>query len=276
MEYQDRMVVVVEVGGKVLREHDGAVRLPFGSDYGLRLKNMNSRRAVVSVSVDGEDVLTDNQIVVEPDDDVCLAGFMEANGQVRRQFRFIQKTDDIVKHRGDRLDDGMIRVEFRYERPEPETRRVETVHRDYYDWPPPRPVPVPWVQPWPYPGVFWNCTSPLGKTFYSSSASHPPMTTGASTGLWTNVECSHLGSPAADEGITVRGGRAGQSFRSVDVGDLETGSGVIVLRLRGTGKGGDPVKAAVTTRRRVPCPTCGRKSGSGAEFCSKCGTSLMG
>ena len=265
MAYEQQFVAVVEQGGMVLGEHDGMVRMPFGEDYGLRLKNLGSRRAVVSVSIDGEDVLGGKRIVAEPDSETRLDGFMDQAGRVRRRFRFVQKTEEIIEHRGDRLDDGVVRVEFRFERERPEVRRVMTVYDEWYNYRPWRPYD-PW-RPYVHPLV-WR------DDFPTTTWGALITTTGALT--CSAIPCTLTASqgPMADEGITVKGGRAEQDFRPVCTDELEKASYVIVIRLRGTNRAGQPVKRAVTTRQRLACPTCGRESRSDAEYCSKCGTAL--
>jgi len=272
MAYEQQFVAVVEQGGRVLREHDGVVRMPFGEDYGLRLKNLGSRRAVVSVSIDGEDVLGGKRVVAEPDSETRLDGFMDQSGRVRWRFRFIRKTEEIVEHRGDRLDDGVIRVEFRFERERPEVRRVTTIHNDeWYNyrplWPydPWRPYVRPHLlhyEPLVYRGGSPTITWSTSNTTGTLTCSAMPCTLTASR------------SPMADEGITVKGDRAEQDFRPICTDELEEASHVIVIRLRGASTAGQLVKRVVTTRQRLACPTCGRESRSDAEYCSRCGTAL--
>jgi len=48
--YKEQMVAAVKVGGKVLRENGETVVLPFGSEYSVYLKNLNTVRA----GVDGD------------------------------------------------------------------------------------------------------------------------------------------------------------------------------------------------------------------------------
>jgi len=57
-------------------------------------------------------------------------------------------------------------------------------------------------------------------------------------------------------------------YRLVEVYEVSP-QPIVTVRRKG-------VPVAATDLRRVPCPTCGRKARSDAEFCSKCGTSLMG
>ncbi|HLD90977.1 MAG TPA: hypothetical protein VI911_08195 [Patescibacteria group bacterium] len=114
--YKNNFLVILKHNGKVLREIDGVVTVPFGSDYTIVLKNYDSRRAVVSVDIDGLSVLNGNQIVVPANDIVELQGALD-NLSVNNKFRFIQKTKAISDFRGDRLDDGIVRVEYTFEKP---------------------------------------------------------------------------------------------------------------------------------------------------------------
>jgi len=67
MMFQNGFVVAVKNDkGEVLREsRNQEVFLPFHSEYSLRLKNNNGRRATAEVIIDGTKVLGDHQIVIE-------------------------------------------------------------------------------------------------------------------------------------------------------------------------------------------------------------------
>ena len=61
MVYLEKFVtVVVSKNGKFLREikdnGSDTVQLPFGSEFALKFKNLNSTRAAISVEIDGQDV----------------------------------------------------------------------------------------------------------------------------------------------------------------------------------------------------------------------------
>lgn len=117
MMYANQFVAVVKCDGKILREHDDTVLLPFGSDYSILLKNLSAKQAKIGVEIDGKDALKGNQILIEPNNSTELLGFMKKNGIVKRAFRFIQKTDDVITHRGDNVDDGMIRITYAFVEP---------------------------------------------------------------------------------------------------------------------------------------------------------------
>lgn len=235
MVYMNKFVVAVKHRGKVLRDSNGIVRLPFGADYSLLLKNKNSVRALVDVEIDGEDVLSGNSLIIGPNEHTNLKGFMSGR-KVRNRFRFIKKTKQISKYRGDRVDDGLVRVAFRFEKPIVETV-VFPKYREYGDR-----------------------TAGGPCTFTSSSFS------------CTYTDGGNVMSSKSSDGITVPGAETNQDFVVGNIGTLEIGSQVIVLQLKGyTGKG-KKIKKPITSKTRLVCRTCGKRSKSSAKFCSRCGT----
>lgn len=198
MVFHRNFVVAVKANGKVLRERHGCqVYLPFGSEYSLLLKNLDSRRAAVKVEIDGTDVLNGRRLVLEPNSHTELERFLEDDLQQGKRFRFIQKTKEIADHRGDRLDDGLIRVEYWFE---------QYLGNYYY-----------------YPN-YWNDWHRLWAPTY------PPYIIyggGSSNNYAANMQCS------SEEGITVPGSTSRQSFHYSSIGLLETRSHVITLRLLG-------------------------------------------
>ena len=243
MMYNNNFVVVIKNKGKVLRESDnGVVRLPFGSDYTILLKNKDSRKAVADVEIDGEDVATG--IIVPGNDSVELKGAL--NGlKVKNHFRFIKKTRQISKFRGDRPDDGLVRVEYRFEQP------------DYIYYQPVKPLKKKSFAP-EHTDITW--------TYYSGNTSE--VRYGATCDSFTLT---------SDAGITVPGKETNQNFEYGHTKPLEAQSHVIVLHLRGavkTRKKVKRVKKAITVKTRIQCNTCGNRYKSSAKFCANCGTYL--
>jgi len=238
MMYNNNFVVVIKHKGKVLREsNDGVVRLPFGSDYSILLKNKDSRKAVVNVEVDGEDVATG--IIVSGNESVELEGVIE-DMRVNNKFRFIQKTKEISDHRGDRPDDGLVRVEYRFEQYEYEPINIQPLIEIKYK---PK-TDVGWI--------YNNTTTDNASNF---------------------VYCCSCSNTISDAGITVPGAETKQDFVYGNTKPLESQSHVIILHLRGKIKT-KKVKKPITVRTRLTCNTCGRKSKSYAKFCNNCGTYL--
>lgn len=251
MMYSNNFIVVIKHKGKVLREsNNGVVRLPFGSDYSILLKNKDSRKAVANVEIDGENVATG--IIVPENDSVELKGAIE-DLRVNNCFRFIKKTKEISNYRGNRPDDGLVRVEYRFEQREIELP-IRPLKRKSCDI---------WVDDF------------------------------KSSGDWTYIPCSHTNDGTgnatfnncyythgatmdsfSDEGITVPGAETRQDFVYGHTKPLESRSFVIILHLRGRTKERRLIRKPITVKARLRCNTCGRKSKSSVKFCGNCGTYL--
>jgi len=283
MMYKERFIAVIKYNGKVLRERNDIVKLPFGSEYSIMLKNLESRKAVVNVSVDGEDVLDGKKIIVDANSEMELKGFMKGIS-VRNRFKFIQKTKEISDHRGDRLDDGIVRVEFTFEKKKV-TQIVEETKVYTTEWP-----KVWWYWTCPSCGT-WPCTCSKwwsSDYYYLNNPSNGSGGFSCSSGDSETINCFHsssdlnnmsftdsgVGAPLDDEGITVKGSKTRQDFSYGHTRELEEESSVIILRLRGINKKGTAVKKPVTVKTKLTCPTCGRKSKSTKRFCGNCGTCL--
>ena len=263
--YQNKLVLALKVAGKILREQNGAVQIPFGSEYTVFVKNLNARRAKVKLSIDGTDATSDTWLVVGPNATLELERFIvNGNFNEGRRFKFIERTADIEEHRGIKSDDGLVRCEFQVERAVVDV----PVYREY-DVPVPRPYyqPQPWDRRWPYPPTPWR-----------------KMTASASSGQRSSVQRNRrivqenfVGAAGAadvsDYGITVQGSVSHQQFHSVQ--DFPTGeSDVMVLHLRGI-VAGKAVDVPVTVNAKRQCASCGKTSGSDSEFCPRCGTALV-
>ena len=257
MTYKENFVAIVKCGGKILRERDGFVTLPFGTEYSLLFKNLDSRKALVKVSIDGVNVL-ENGLILAPNSDSEIEGFLEGNN-VKNRFKFIQKTQEIMEHRGDRIDDGMIRVEFQHEKiVERKTVIYDHVHHDHYHY---HPYWYPYYPP--QTPFYWTCNNnEVVGDRYSSGESE------------IKTYClNSVSLPLQDEGITVKGSESGQHFHYGSIGDLDNSS-VIVIRLRGVKEMGQMVERPVCVGDKFTCKSCGRKFLSTAKFCNNCGTFL--
>jgi len=294
MAYKDKFVAVVKCNGKNLRERKNEgemfITLPFGAEYTLLFKNLHSRRAVVQVEIDGVDVLSGHELVVHAHLELELEGFMEALGRrATAGFKFIQKTKEISDARGDKVDDGMITISFAFE---------ESSHRPIFV----KSDPCPWtkpIKPWRPREPRWKLTyggdttdgdhtilrsKTLSSDADGSSCLYSSSVSTCDSASLSDVKVTNTSSfdgivdeqsaPLDDEGITVHGSDVNQQFNSVHVGPVGNYE-TIVLRLRGVTASGKQVKKAVTTKTKVKCPTCGRRSRSHIKFCNNCGTNIQ-
>jgi len=235
MMYNEKMIATVKVGGKVLREFKDTVFLPFASEYEIYLKNLNTVRASVRVFVDGNDVLGGRSLIIEPNSDLSLERSI-AGGNLTEgnKFKFIERTETIEKHRGIGAEDGIVRIEYQYERLPQFRHPTFTQHSsDWYGLP---------------RGVV---SKGIGGASLSTTRAY-----------------------STNAGITVPGSHSTQSFKQGSYFAVEDTKHVIVLRLLGESKDYEPVTNPVTVKHKPECQTCGKLNKSGSKFCSECGTSL--
>lgn len=285
-----QLVAVVKVQGQVMREvrqsGSDVIYLPFGSEYEIEFQNLSSKRAAVTVEVDGEVATGGHKLVIDANSRGNLQGALDGNGVVaHNRFKFIKMNDKIEQARGIDGRDGLIRISWQYEKPyvPPYT-------------PPYRPPYIPrrrWDDHDTYRGILrsknlsdcggFKCCAPnMGGGGGSS------MSAGPSSGMGSGLESSmdaQIGAADVqsfndswqdnDKGITVAGSVVDQQFGTTYLRELEAETHVIVFELRGTTKNGAAVARPRTVRAKVACPTCKTNNASHDKFCRDCGTCLV-
>ena len=118
MMYANKMVASIKANGRILREHKDTVYIPFGSEYSFLLKNLNTTRALVNVFIDGED-MTPGGLVLNAGQEVDLERSIKGGNLMEgNRFKFIERTGAIENGpRGIKLEDGLVRIEFQFEKP---------------------------------------------------------------------------------------------------------------------------------------------------------------
>jgi len=112
MMYGKKFVTAIKVGGKVLREFDEKVYLPFAAEYAILLKNLHpNKRAVAKIFIDGKNV-SGGGYVISPNSESTIERFVD----IANNFKFIEKTSKVAQFRGNNAEDGIVRVEFQFER----------------------------------------------------------------------------------------------------------------------------------------------------------------
>jgi len=304
--FKDDFVCVIKVGNKVLREQDGIVKLPFGSEYVILLKNLHNTRAAITIKIDDQQV-TCGRLVLDPNEECELEGFMEGH-HVTHRFKFIEKTEQISEFRGDRAADGILRVEYEFEKtPEVHTH---TYHHDHYDhwhngWNFLSGVRGPVYGSLPYtfnvnsdhlnsqtfsgpPGgslesinlhdgdsVVNNQKDALDGALFSMSCNVPPVEKNvAKKSVMRGRESLRSKTGEVKDGITVKGSSSDQSFATTYLGQMEGVKRVIALKLMGYTSQFQKVAEPITVQTKLICPTCGQHNRSSSKFCPNCGTSI--
>jgi len=261
MVYKKQFAAAIKVSGKILREYNGEqVYLPFGSEFAIILKNLNSVRASVKVWIDGQPATDGVSLTIEPNSSIELERFISSgNLKVGNKFKFIERTETIEDFRGIRVDDGLVRIEYQFENKN--TTPIEPqVHHHYH--------PPIWHQ-----GLNAPMYSPH-NTWYSGGDT---IRCAAATSDSPNVGNAVLAKGvlrANSVGITVPGSVSNQVFNMSSVFPMESEVNSLVIHLLGQSEDLVNVVEPITVKAKAKCTTCGKQNKATAKFCSECGTSL--
>lgn len=275
MMYNSRLAVAVKVNGKVLREFNkDTVFLPFGSEYSLLIKNLNSVRTIVNITIDGQNMTRDG-LIVDAYREVELERKITENLNKGNRFKFIERSDAVEAHRGVKLEDGLIRVEYQFEKTYP--------------------TPLYYVSPthqWYGSGTTWTSAPIVGSSASNNISASEYKTSGILRGATLNHIASNATAsydPAGpvnaslsdfvpqgfnDAGITVPGSESNQKFSTVQSFPLETEKHVMIFKLLGETPDNEPIRKPVTVKHKPRCTTCNKQNKANAKFCSTCGTAL--
>ena len=206
------------INGQIAKEFaDGTTLIPFGSEYTIRFRNKNSRRAVVKFSIDGEDAGGDGYII-PANDYVDIKRYSHKDVA----FKFVdldsQEAIDFGKN-GDNKDKtkGVVEAKFYLEK--------EIKYYTYNNS-----IPVYWVAPRRSKNIH-------GGHSHSWENSHPykyemTCSTPDSYDVSSAPESVLCSSPASCVGVTVEGSQTGQSFSYQHI-DLENDYVVLKTCLKG-------------------------------------------
>ena len=236
--YNTSFVAVIKSNGKILREDtNGIIRIPFGSEYSILLKNLNTVDAVVDVEIDGENVLNGNNLVISPNNDFELFGKLK-NLKQSNKFKFIHKTKQISNYRGDRIDDGIVRITYSFVKPHKKNEGF-----------------TPFLYPYNPKSTYrtYKTYRDVYKPFYGDNIVY---------------------SSCAQEGITVNGEEFNCDYTMTCVDDLESAIHVLIFKLVGKTKNKKKIRKHLYVKTPLVCKTCGKKSKSSNKYCGNCGTYL--
>jgi hypothetical protein len=243
MMHRNKMVVAVKCNGNVLREDGEKVYLPFNSEYSILIKNLNSQKALVDVEIDGREAI--KGLIIHSFSEVELERFFEMNMDRGYKFKFIEKTESIEKFRGNKVEDGIIRVSFRYEKPN---------------------------------NYVWDYNGPRMRSFFHYDGSGNDFYGSGYINYNSydinNVACNNLITSHNANGITVEGNDSNQKFEYGCIGDLEDEITVITLQLFGKTEN-TVINKPLLVKQKIQCKYCGRMWKSNVKFCGECGARLI-
>ena len=268
--YGNKLAAAIKVNGKVLREFKDTVYIPFGSEYAITLKNLHTTRCVVSVYIDGDNVVPGG-LVLNAGQSVDLERSIRNNNLTEgNKFKFIERTSKVEEHRGIGVEDGLVRVEYQFEQPRPIINVAPVWTSTYGN-----------NQIYPQGGLY-NVNGIMRSVDYSAGESMKASATSAVNATLQSMNISstnevHDGMATMDwndTGITVPGSKSTQSFTTTNVGILEAVKHNLVFKIVGDLGYNKPVSKPVTVKHKPKCVTCGKQNKAHAKFCVECGTAL--
>jgi len=244
--YSSNFVASVLVGGKIVREEGNTVKVPFGGEYCVRLRNKNNTLCIVDLYVDGELANTVGSLVLEGNSYYDVRGFLTKLGN-HKKFQFVKLSDNRVRQPGE-LENGIIEARFYLQ------KQVERVKEVIVE----RPIYIyndrlinPWFQ--------WN-----QEKFYTDSTFTSPCIMPA--GLLSanivsepasNYNCNGTNSKCSN-GATIEGQQFSEQFETVRL-DVESKPTIIRIKLMG-----------YQTDRNT-CIYCQTRYERNDKYCKNCG-----
>ena len=287
MMYNNKLAVALKANGKVLREFKDTVYVPFGTEYTIFIKNLNTVRASVTIEVDGQAATENVSLIINPKEELELTRFIK-NGNLTtgNRFKFIERSANIEQHRGVGVEDGLIRIEFEFER---ELQQMVTLKNSKPWWD--QKIGSPWYG---HEDKFYyadpsytTCDAAISKgVLRSASPAHGELMNSvtcnavaysANAAPTMGMATAACAAPQSfnDVGITVPGSLSDQKFSAVHGFNGDGIKHAIVLKLLGESPAGQLIQQPVTVKAKPKCTTCGKTNKATARFCSDCGTSLV-
>lgn len=270
--FSNNLVAVIKCEGKILREKKDKVYLPFGSEYSILIKNLNSRDALVNIWIDGEPIFDIcSGLIVKADSEIELDRYYHTNNR----FKFIEKTQEIIDQRGDNIEDGIIKIEFQFAK-----------CPNYYAQPLYQIIRVPYWNSTPYFIIRWdnpvytlptNSSPPKQDFVVINSTNHNTSNTAAlNYFLNTSTTNNSQELDVSEEGITTKGSPSNQKFCYGYIEDLDNARYVMCFQLRGYRKSDkEKVTEPILTNKKIRCEVCGKKVSTNQNYCDRCGTALF-
>lgn len=259
--YHEKMVCTIKSNGKVLREVKGKVFLPFNTEFTILLKNLNSKRAKVKITIDDEDVLNGHSLIVNANSDLELKRFLtEHSDSTGPKFKFVEKTDEIREFRGENDGmDGIVRIEFQFEQQAPKI--------DFY----------PCYQPpvlYSAKDVFCSSDTKDGGCYNATANERrfdPNNPQPIGSDLFSQSFSQTTSSLKNEDGMTVKGEAIKQEFQTVFNFNCEAELHVICIQLKGN-VNNNQVESSFTVHNNRKCKKCGFVNPWTANFCNRCGS----
>jgi hypothetical protein len=276
--YKNNFAVAIKHNNDVLSDKKGVVSIPFGTEYKVFLKNLNTKPAHVHVYIDGEKVTPSTGIRIDKQSSKEVSCFDNS----QNHFKFVEKTKGIKKYRGNKIEDSLVRVEVKFEEEFKPSKFGEDIGPHINENPfrfPKQPDIFKGPHVDPYNPMTPYCSGPgsildgakfdSGVSFTTSSGT---TLDGASGPIEVALNSTNKRDYSETEGITVKGSPAKASEKLKEAGlclSVEEAT-VFIFKLQGS----DELEPIETTKTKKKCSSCGKKFKNKYNYCPFDGTYL--
>lgn len=105
--FKQNTVISIKVGKNFLPDQDSIVKLPFGSEYSILIKNLNNSPIKVRMFIDGNINGPEKGFLIKEKDSFEINSFFNTNNALK----FVNKSKELNKHREENIEDSLIRFE---------------------------------------------------------------------------------------------------------------------------------------------------------------------
>ena len=234
----------VVVRGKVLEEKKGIVKVPWNSQYVVRIKNRHRLPAAVALFVDNQAVKDDGgMLALFGNSTIDIPGFLGPDGR-HKTFTFVPSGDSRIAQPGEK-ENGIIMARVYLQDVTNNWRETVIIDRAY-PWPVFYPAPI-WI--W-YPTQTWQpyLPNPIWCTTNSNTNSHSAQFTSCAGSVHASVNVG------AGAGATVPGADVYQKLNHDVKFDLQVAPIELTLKLQGCAK-----LSTRKVKRAKPSPRSAKK-----------------
>jgi hypothetical protein len=270
--FNSKLVASIKANGKVLREFKDTVYISFGSEYSILLKNLNTVRALINVYIDGDNVVPGGLVLNAGQEVDLQRAIRNGNLSEGNKFKFIERTGNIEDHSGIKLEDGLIRVEYQFERVYKRQDDIQwnqiKIGASYTG------QPYSGTPTWTVNNSVLRSSGHVHDGVACSDMSYAATSMAVGSTLTGSIAKSFNAAPQTETGITVPGSKSEQKFVTASWFATETEKHNIILKLLGETEDNKMVREPITVKSKPKCVTCGKQNKATAKFCSECGTAL--
>ncbi len=246
--FKQNTVISIKVGKNFLPDNNSIVKLPFGSEYSILIKNLNNSPINVKMYIDGNINGPEKGFIIKEKDYFEINSFLNTNNALK----FINKSKELNEKRIENIEDSLIRFEVDILR----ENQNNLSFKDFDDLIKKTKInPNPFNKPWEFPRVDLN--------------EHPFLPDkkngllGGDYNPYKQVFCTNSVTNYSNEGITVPGNKVEKkeinSF--IESKYIKESSFCFIFKLEGT------TDSFILEKEKKTCKVCEKKYKSKYNYC---------